>query len=416
MTVDAVIGLQWGDEAKGKLVDLLAKDYDYIVRFNGGDNAGHTIKVGDKKFGLHLIPSGIFYPDKAKVIGNGVVINPETLMNEIKEVEEAGYSLENLFISGSAHLIMPWHKVMDGIEAEKKIGTTKRGIGPAYADKASRVTAIRVYDLQYEDKLKKKIEFIAGVKEKVIGAYGVEHKFNVDEIHSNLMEFKEKIKNRIVSTSFLLNEAEGKNILLEGAQGTLLDVDHGTYPYLTSSNIVVGNAATGTGLPPKKIEKVIGVAKAYTTRVGTGPFPTELEDKDGEKLRGQGHEFGTTTGRPRRCGWLDLVILRYTAMINGVDEIALTKIDVLNGFDELKVCIAYEVDGKETKQFPQDLEKLEKAKPVYKTLKGFDMKEEDWKGNLSSEAKEYLEFVEKELGVKVSILSFGPERDQTVMF
>ena len=285
MSVDIVVGTQWGDEGKGKIIDILAKNYDYIVRFNGGNNAGHTIKVGDKKFGLHLIPSAVFYPEKFKVIGNGVVIHPETLLEEIKKVEEVGYSTEKLRISERAHIILDWHIMLDGIEAQKKIGTTKRGIGPVYADKATRVTAIRIFDLY--DNLKNKVDFISKIKKQVIGSYGQPINFDIDDLYNKLNQFAEKIKPYVVDTQILLNEAidKKKNILLEGAQGTMLDVDHGTYPYVTSSNIVSGAACIGTGIPPNKINKIIGIAKAYTTRVGEGPFPTELNDENGKKLR-----------------------------------------------------------------------------------------------------------------------------------
>ncbi|MBS3067395.1 adenylosuccinate synthase [Candidatus Micrarchaeota archaeon] len=421
MTVSTIIGMQWGDEGKGKIIDILAKDYDYIVRFNGGDNAGHTIKVGNRKFGLHLVPSCIFYPEKFKVIGNGVVINPETLLKEINEVENAGYSLKNLIISEAAHVILQWHKELDGIEDEKGgIGTTKRGIGPSFADKASRNTAIRICDL-YNDNLKERIASIAELKIKIISAYGKETKFNDDEILNKLKSFAEKIKPFVRNTSYLLNEAidKKKKILLEGAQGTLLDIDHGTYPFVTSSNTTTGAACTGSGIPPKKINKVIGITKAYTTRVGSGPFPTELTDDLGEKIRQKGGEFGTTTGRPRRCGWLDLVALKYSAMINGTDELVITKLDVLSELDELKICVAYEIDGKKTEEFPV-IEKLKLAKPVYTSFKGWNINEEGWnkiKKNkkMPKELKEYLDFISKETKTKISMISYGPEREETVL-
>ncbi|MBN1170039.1 adenylosuccinate synthase [Candidatus Micrarchaeota archaeon] len=421
MTVTVVVGTQWGDEAKGKLVDILAKDYDYVVRFNGGDNAGHTIKYGDQSFGLHLIPSGIFYPEKVKVIGNGVVINPETLMTEIKTVEDAGFSLDKLLISDSAHIILPWHKMLDAIEDEKNaIGTTKRGIGPTFSDKANRATAIRVCDL-FNGKLREKLEKIAKLKEKALFAHGKDVNFNVDELATSLEQFSEKIKPFVTDTRFVLNKAIDKNILLEGAQGALLDVDHGTYPYVTSSNTTSGSASTGSGIPPNKITNIIGVTKAYTTRVGEGPFPTELMDEVGEKLRQQGHEFGTTTGRPRRCGWLDLVVLKYTSMINGLDELAITKLDVLTGFEEIKVCVAYEINGQTTEEFPSDITLLEQAKPVYKTFKGWNMSKEDWikaseTKQLPEEVKTYLNFIADQLNVKIKLISFGPERNETMLY
>ena len=410
MTVTVIIGMQWGDEGKGKIIDLLAKDYDYIVRFNGGDNAGHTIKVKDRKFGLHLIPSAVFYPEKFKVIGNAVVINPETLLKEINDVESAGYSLKNLIISEATHIILPWHKELDGIEDERGgIGTTKRGIGPTFADKASRNTAIRICDI-YNSNLKQRLLNTAELKTKIINAYGKEIKFDIEEIFSNLKAFAEKIKPFVRNTGYLLNEAidKKKKILLEGAQGTLLDIDHGTYPFVTSSNTTSGAACTGTGIPPNKIDKIIGIAKAYTTRVGAGPFPTELNDETGERIRKNGGEFGTTTGRPRRCGWLDIVVLRHACKINGITELVLTKIDVLD-LEELKVCNEYEVNGKKTKNLPIN---LENAKPIYKIFKGWG--KPDWK-NIPKEATEYMKFIEKEIGVRISILSYGPEREETIL-
>jgi adenylosuccinate synthase len=408
MSVSVIIGTQWGDEGKGKIIDMFAKNYDYVVRFNGGNNAGHTIKVGEAKFGLHLIPSAVFYPEKYKVIGNGVVIHPETLIKEIEEVEKAGYSLHNLRISERAHLILDWHLLLDGIEAAGKIGTTKRGIGPAYADKATRVTAIRVYDLY--DGLKEKVEFIVKIKKQILDSYGQKVELDAGKIYDKLEVFAKRIKPYVCDTQVLLNDAieKHKSVMLEGAQGTMLDMDHGTYPFVTSSNIISGSACTGSGIPPNKLTKTIGVVKAYTTRVGEGPFPTELNDKDGELLRSNGHEFGTTTGRPRRCGWLDLVVVRYACRLNGLTELVVTKIDVLDGFDEIKVCTEYEVNGKKTKDLPVD---LAKAKPIYKTFKGWG--KPDWKKDVPKLAKEYLNFIEKETGVKITVLSYGPKRDET---
>lgn len=422
MTVSTIIGMQWGDEGKGKIIDILAKDYDYIVRFNGGDNAGHTIKVGNKKFGLHLVPSGIFYPEKFKVIGNGVVINPETILKEINEVEAAGYSLKNLIISEAAHIILQWHKELDGIEDEKGgIGTTKRGIGPSFADKAARNNAIRICDL-YNENLKDKLTNIAALKEKQIAIYGKQTRFNVDEIFASLKNFAQRIKPFVRNTSYLLNEAieKKKKILLEGAQGTLLDIDHGTYPFVTSSNTTSAASSTGSGIPPKKISKVIGITKAYTTRVGSGPFPTELTDNLGEKIRQKGGEFGTTTGRPRRCGWLDLVALKYAAMINGTDELVITKLDVLSGLDELEICVAYEINGKRTDEFPLNIEKLKLVKPIYKSFNGWNITSDEWASikkskKMPKELKDYLDFISKETKTKISMISYGPEREETIM-
>jgi len=419
MTATVILGLQWGDEGKGKIVDMLAKDFDYIVRFNGGDNAGHTVIKGSEEFKLHLTPSGVFYPGKMKVIGNGVVVNPGTLVKEIEIAESRGYSMENLLVSSDAHLILPWHAIMDGgLEASGKIGTTRKGIGPAYSDKASRTYSIRACDLLLpEAELRKKVEMIAAHKKSVFKALGFPD-FDSEEILQSLLANGRLIRPHIADTQFVLNRAarEGGRILLEGAQGALLDIDHGTFPYVTSSNATSGAGCTGTGLPPRSISKVIGIAKAYTTRVGEGPFPTELLDKTGKAIREAGHEFGTTTGRPRRCGWLDLVVLRYTCMVNGVDSLALTKLDVLKGLPELKVATAYEIDGERTDDFPLDHPRLLKAKPVYEALPGFD---EDISGcrkldDLPKNALSYVRYVEKRLGVRADIVSVGPKREQTI--
>ncbi len=420
MAVTLILGLQWGDEGKGKIVDLIAGDFDFIVRFNGGDNAGHTVIKGSEEFKLHLVPSGVFYPEKIKVIGNGVVANPETLVREITMAESRGYSMKNLFISSDAHIILPWHIIMDGgLETTGKIGTTKKGIGPAYSDKASRTYAIRACDLLLpDDELEKKIAFIAEHKKKVFGALGFPD-FETARVAEAVKEKARLIRPHIADTQFLLNDAisSGKSILLEGAQGTLLDIDHGTFPYVTSSNVTSGAACTGTGIPPQKISSVLGIAKAYTTRVGEGPFPTELHGEAGETIRKAGHEFGTTTGRPRRCGWLDLVVLRYSCMINGVSEIALTKLDVLSGLRELKVATAYEIQGKKTADFPLDLPRLENAVPVYETLPGWEGGISQCRavGELPQNAKRYVEYIEKHLGIPVKIISVGPKRDETIM-
>lgn len=420
MTVSLILGLQWGDEGKGKVVDHFAKDYEYIVRFNGGNNAGHTVVNGNETFKLHLLPSGVFYPEKIKVIGNGVVIDPEVLIKEITEAEERGYSMKDLVISSCANIILPWHKLMDGaLDKSEKIGTTKRGIGPAYSDKASRRFAIRAGDLFLpEDELKKKIKEISDYKLKVFKALKLSS-FDVSKIEKDLLEHAKKLKPYIQDTQFLLNYAveQDKDILLEGANGTMLDIDHGTFPYCTSSSVVSGGACTGSGIPPTKIKQIIGIVKAYTTRVGSGPFPTELEDKDGEQLRKAGNEFGTTTGRPRRCGWLDLVLLRYTCMINGATEIALTKLDVLTGFKEIKVCTAYEIGDKKTSDFPLQTESVEKAKPIYTTLPGW---EEDIANcrkieSLPENAQKYIKYVEEQLEVPVKLVSVGPKRDDTII-
>ncbi len=419
MIVTLILGLQWGDEGKGKIVDVFAKDYEYVVRFNGGDNAGHTVMKGEEEFKLHLTPSGVFFPEKFKVIGNGLVVNPETLINEIAEVEGRGYSMENLMLSSNANLILPWHKILDGgLEKTGKIGTTRKGIGPAYSDKASRTFALRAGDLLLpEDELRKKVAIISDYKLKLFSALGFQG-FDAGKVADTLIGHADKLKPYIKDTQFVLNRAaeEGKSILLEGAQGALLDIDHGTFPYVTSSNATAGAACTGTGISPTKIKRITGIAKAYTTRVGEGPFPTELLDESGEALRKAGNEFGTTTGRPRRCGWLDLVILRYTSMVNGATDIALTKLDVLTGQKELKVCTAYDIKGRKTSDFPLVPSRLAAAKPVYETLPGWT---EDITGakkleDLPENARNYVKHIEEKIGVKISIISVGPKREQTI--
>lgn len=420
MSVTLILGLQWGDEGKGKIVDLFAKDYEYVVRFNGGDNAGHTVMKGDEEFKLHLVPSGVFYPEKVKVLGNGLVMNLETIAGEIEIVEGKGYSMENLIISSATNLILPWHRLMDGaLDKSGKIGTTKKGIGPAYSDKASRTFALRAGDLLLpEESLKEKILKIAEHKKKLFSAYGFPD-FNADEIVEKTLELAKKLGPYVKDTQFILNKAiqENKSVLLEGAQGALLDIDHGTFPYVTSSNVTAGAACTGAGIPPNSIDRITGITKAYTTRVGEGPFPTELDDETGESIRKAGHEFGTTTGRPRRCGWLDLVVLRYTCMINGVTELALTKLDILSGMKELKACTAYEINGRKTGDFPVKPEDLKVAKPVYETLPGWeeDIMECKSMEELPENARNYVSYIEKKLGVKVSIVSVGPKREQTIV-
>jgi adenylosuccinate synthase len=420
MTVTLIVGLQWGDEGKGKIVDLFAKDYDFVVRFNGGDNAGHTVIKGDEEFKLHLLPSAVFYPEKHKVIGNGVVVNPETLVKEITEVEDRGYSLVNLAVSSNANLIFQWHRLMDGaLEQKGKIGTTRKGIGPAYSDKASRTFALRAGDLLLpEAELKAKIMAIAEHKKVMFQAFGIEE-FDTAAILKTVQETAVKIRPHVMDTQFLLNKAidEGNSVMLEGAQGAMLDIDHGTFPYVTSSNVTAGAASTGTGIPPNRIDRIVGIAKAYTTRVGGGPFPTELEDEIGQRLRDVGHEFGTTTGRPRRCGWIDLVVLRYTCMINGVTEIALTKLDVLTGLKEIALCTSYEIDGQGFTDFPMEPARLAKVKPVYEKLEGWEeditaCKDRD---ELPENAKKYIDYLEKSLGVPIRVVSVGPKRDETIV-
>jgi adenylosuccinate synthase len=420
MSVALVLGLQWGDEGKGKIVDLIAEDYDYIVRFNGGDNAGHTVKAGDEEFKLHLIPSGVFYPDKMKVIGNGTAVNPETLISEMKIVEDKGYSMENFMLSSCANLIMPWHRIADGaLDKSGEIGTTKKGIGPAYSDKAARSPAIRAGDLLLpEEELEEKVRKIAKQKTELFEALGYE-KFDSEKIVHDMREYSKKLSPYIRDTQFILGRAArsiDKKVMLEGAQGSLLDIDHGTFPYVTSSNVTAGAGCTGSGISPDYITRVCGIAKAYTTRVGEGPFPTELDDENGQRLRDVGHEFGTTTGRPRRCGWLDLVLLKYTALINGTTELAITKLDVLSGMDELRVATAYDINGEKTGDFPLLPHKLKNAKPLYTSHPGW---KEDISGitdyqELPKNARKYVEMIGEELDTDIKIVSVGPKREQTI--
>jgi adenylosuccinate synthase len=416
-----ILGAQWGDEGKGKIVDLLSENADIVVRYQGGANAGHTVSFDGKTYILHLLPSGIFHQNVTCVIGNGVVIDPIALMDEIEMVKSAGVDIKGrLLISHNAHLIMPYHKLLDKIydQGEDKIGTTGRGIGPAYVDKYARV-GIKVVDLLDREilcrKLRKNIEAKNEILEKIYGAT----KLDVEKIIDEYIEFDKKIDEFVTDTALYLNNAikEKKKILLEGAQGALLDIDHGTYPFVTSSNPTAGGASTGSGIPPTKINGVIGVIKAYTTRVGKGLFPTELKDEIGDYIREKGVEFGATTGRPRRCGWLDLVSLRYSIMINGIDKLALTKIDVLSELDEIKICVSYEINGKKLKSFPTNPEALSKVTPIYETLKGWkkDLSNISSYSELPAEAKEFVEAIELFTGVEISIISIGADRKQTIL-
>lgn len=419
-----VVGTQWGDEGKGKVTDYYAEKADYIVRFQGGNNAGHTIVFDGKKFKLHLIPSGIFRSDKTAAIGNGVVVDPKVLLDEIKELNERDIETDNLLLSDRANLIMPYHRVMDGVEEKMKgnlaAGTTKRGIGPCYSDKVARF-GIRVADLYNPEALRNKLETVVPMKNKIFKAYGEAHEFDVDEIFAEYIEYGKKLKKYVTDVSIELDEAlnEGKEVLFEGAQGTHIDIDHGVYPYTTSSHTISGGACIGTGLGPKKMDEIIGVIKAYTSRVGTGPFPAELEGEIGDHIREKGGEYGTTTGRPRRCGWLDMVMVRFSTRVNSLTGLAVTNLDVLEGLDEIKVCTHYEYGGEKIHHFPADIEALYEYKPVYKTFKGW--KEQDWsniveKGYeaLPGSMKEYLNFIEEETGVPVKLVSVGPDRSQTI--
>jgi len=419
MAVSVLVGSQWGDEGKGKIVDLLSNSYDIVVRYQGGANAGHTVEIGDKKYVLHLIPSGILRENVICVIGNGVVIDPVALIDEISFLEEKNISVKDrLFISQNAHLIMPYHKLLDSISesGKNKIGTTGRGIGPCYIDKYAR-KGIKINDLLHPEVLKRKIRENLAEKNLLLKNIYHHEELDVDEIIKSYLEFDEKIDQYIKDIPSYLNQAikEGKSILLEGAQGALLDVDFGTYPFVTSSHPTSGGACTGTGIPPNKITDVIGIVKAYTTRVGEGPFPTELLDATGEKLRAVGNEFGATTGRPRRCGWYDAFLVRYSAMINGINSVALTKLDVLSEFEEIKICTGYEYNGKLLKSFPTDFERLSSVKPVYKTVPGWntDISKCETYAALPQATKDYLTILEEESEIKIRIISVGPKRAQT---
>lgn len=423
MSVRVIIGAQWGDEGKGKIVDLLSNKTDFVVRYQGGANAGHTLKFDDKKVVLHLIPSGIFNGDAHCIIGNGVVIDPMALVKELHGVEELGSNLEGrFFISETAHVILPYHKVLDQLKEKKKaeeaIGTTGRGIGPAYVSKVSRV-GIRMGDLLDKVSLRKKLsQNINDINFALENLYHVEN-LSVDTLMDELEDAIQTLTPYIVNTTNMLHEGleEGKSVLLEGAQGCLLDIDHGTYPFVTSSSPTSGGACTGSGIPPTALTHVMGITKAYCTRVGNGPFPTELFGKEGDELREKGFEFGATTGRPRRCGWLDLVALKYACRINGINELTLTKMDVMDGFKEVKVCTSYKIDGVETTVFPLSLTKIEKIEPVYTSLPGWDI---DISGmtkweELPKNAVSFIQFIEEYLKVKFTIISTGPKRTETII-
>ena len=420
-----ILGSQWGDEGKGKIVDLLSPDYDYVVRYQGGSNAGHTVIVGDKKYALHLIPSGILREGKKNLITNGVVIALEELIAEMEMVSDVAGDFEGrLFISDRAHIVFPYHKILDGLseksKGKDKVGTTLKGIGPAYMAKYAR-TGIRVADLfdppYFRSRLESAIGEAKDIAEKI---YGESFDLSVDKVYDETLRLFEKIQSLVADTSLMLHEAlsKGEKVLFEGAQGTMLDIDMGTYPYVTSSNASALGLCNGTGVSPKLIgqAEVYGVSKAYVTRVGAGPFPTELNDDIGQKLRDEGHEYGTTTGRPRRCGWLDLVALRFAARINGMDGLIITKLDVLDHFDEIKVAVAYQYNGEIIKDFPASLKILENCRPIYKTLKGWDKSTSGLKdkSQLPDEVWEFIKTVEEETGVLVVMLSTGPERSEYI--
>lgn len=421
MPAVVLVGAQWGDEGKGKATDLLGSRVDYCVRYQGGNNAGHTVVIGDKKFALHLLPSGILTPEVIPVIGNGVVIDVAVLFEEIDGLEAQGINTSNLLISANAHLITPYHVTLDKVTerflGNSKIGTTGRGIGPSYADKISRL-GIRVQDLFDEKILRAKIEGSLLSKNQVLVKVFNRRAVTVDEVVENLMEHAQRLRPYVADTSLLLNRAlaDDKVVLLEGGQGTLLDVDHGTYPFVTSSNPTAGGACAGSGIGPTKITGVVGILKAYTTRVGSGPFPTELLDEDGEKLRTIGGEHGVTTGRPRRCGWFDAPIARYATRINGLTDIFLTKLDVLTGWEKIPVCVAYVIDGKQTQELPMTQTEFHHAKPIYEMLPGWS---EDISGaktleDLPANARSYIKYLEEISGTPISAVGVGQDRNATI--
>ena len=419
----AIFGAQWGDEGKGKIVDLLCEDFDVVARYQGGHNAGHTVKFADRHYSLHLIPSGVLHPGKLCVLGNGMVIDPAALLSEVEKLRAAGVVIDdNLRVSDSAHVILPLHRELDlareGAANDQKIGTTGRGIGPAYEMKASR-HGVRTGELLDRDVLARKIRHagseINALLTSVYGRPPVDLEKTIEEYAA----FGESIGDWLTDTTVLVNESihSGQRVMFEGAQGMLLDVDHGTYPFVTSSNTIVGGICTGLGVPPRAIDSVVAVVKAYTTRVGSGPFPTELTDATGERVRERGNEFGTTTGRPRRIGWLDLVVLRTAVMLNGIDSIALTKLDVLDDFDEIPVCVSYRGGAREYSHFPRHEVESGGVRPVYQTLKGWKTPTvgiRSW-SDLPQEARDYVDFLEKELEVSISIISTGPRREETIV-
>ncbi|MEV4181151.1 adenylosuccinate synthase [Streptosporangium canum] len=421
MPAVVLVGAQWGDEGKGKATDLLGDKVDYVVRYQGGNNAGHTVVIGDQKYALHLLPTGVLSPNVIPVIGNGVVIDPGVLLSEIDGLEARGVSSERLLISANAHLIMPHHKALDKVTerylGKAKIGTTGRGIGPAYGDKIYRM-GVRVQDLLDPGILQKKIEVALGEKNQILTKIYNRRAIDATKVLEEYLGYAERLKPHIADTSLILNKAldEDKVVLLEGGQGNLLDIDHGTYPFVTSSSPTSGGACSGSGIPPTRLTRVIGILKAYTTRVGSGPFPTELEDEMGEWLRTTGGEYGVTTGRNRRCGWFDAVIARYASRINGVTDFFLTKLDVLSGLERIPVCVAYEVDGVRYDEIPMTQTDFHHAKPVYEEFPGW---QEDITGaksfeDLPANAQAYVKALEQMSGARISAVGVGPGRTETI--
>ena len=421
MPAVVIVGAQWGDEGKGKATDLIADRIDYVVKFNGGNNAGHTVVIGDEKYALHLLPSGILTPGVIPVISNGVVIDPEVLIEELDALSARGIDVSKLVISSHAHIITQYHRTLDKVTerflGKRQIGTTGRGIGPTYADKINRV-GIRVQDIFDEGILRQKVEGALDLKNHLLVKIYNRRAIEVDEVVNELLSYAERLRPMVQDTALLLHTAleEGKTVLFEGGQATMLDVDHGTYPFVTSSNATSGGAATGAGIAPWRLATVIGIVKAYATRVGSGPFPTELDDEFGEFLRDKGHEFGTTTGRPRRCGWYDAPIARYSARINGVTDFVLTKLDVLTGLEKIPVCVAYEVEGERVEEIPWSQSDFHHAKPIYEYFPGWS---EDISGartfeDLPQNARDYVEALEAMSGARMSAIGVGPARDAII--
>jgi len=421
--VEIIVGGQWGDEGKGRVVDAIANNMDVVVRFQGGANAGHTVIVEGEKYIFHLLPSGMLYSGKTCVVGNGVVVDPQQLLEELGDLQERGKDRARLVISGAAHVVMPYHKVLDGMEERlrgsgKKIGTTRRGIGPCYMDKVNRC-GIRVEDLLCEDALREKLSFNLEIKNMHLTRIYGEAPMAFGEIFDQARVWGEKLGPYVGDASLTIFEAlvNGNNVLFEGAQGTLLDLDHGTYPFVTSSSPVAGGACVGAGLGPSLVGRVTGVVKAYCTRVGEGPFPTEHRGKSGDVLRERGGEFGATTGRPRRCGWLDLVALKYAVRVNGIHALALTKLDVLSGFETIPVCVSYRSDEGENLPFKGNLTFLDSVEPVFRNMDGWkrDLGECRSFDDLPRAARDYIRFIEEETGVPVVLVGVGPSRDQTIV-
>lgn len=417
-----IVGTQWGDEGKGKIVDYLANKAQYVVRSQGGSNAGHTVVVDNVKYKLRLLPSGILHKDKVCIIGNGVVIEPKVFLSEIDGIIEKKVNMSNLKISNRAHVLMPYHKILDELQeedlGENKLGTTKNGIGPCYMDKASRL-GIRIVDLMNKEVFAKKLKFNVELKNKLLKKLYNHEGINYEELLKEYLEYAERLRPYVADTTTILNKAikEKKNILFEGAQATMLDLDHGTYPFVTSSYPAAGGACTGSGVGPRKIDNVIGVVKAYSTRVGEGPFPSELFDDVGQFIRDKGGEYGTVTGRARRCGWLDACVIKYASYINGLDSVAITRLDILDELEKLKICVAYKYNGEILEDYPADLDILSKVEPVYEEFDGWktsttNIREYD---KLPENAKKYLKRLSEVIDTEISIVSVGAGRDETII-